>query len=403
MLTLSFKAENGCVFLVFPTMVQSGRLQEAEGRLPTNPDISEERVATNSIRKVRGRPAPKIDDRTRAAPAQSVDWSVPTIHDVASRANVSLITVSRALKTPSLLAPDTLRRVEAAVAETGYIPNLIAGGLRSARTRLVTALVPTLMGQLFAEMIGALTETLAANGYQLMLGQVGYAAESREDDLVRAIIGRRPDGIVITGVMHTKAVRQLLTNSRIPVVETWDYTAKPVDMLVGLSHEKLGAEVCKFLASRGRRRLAVVSGDDRRAANRLNGFLKTAARLGLRAPVVHLVPAPTTHASGRAGLSAVLAADPAIDAVFCSSDMQAMGVLTEARARGLDVPKSLAVIGLGDIDFSATLEPSLSTVRIDGAQMGSTAARLIVDRLAGREIQQKVVDLGFSIVERQST
>ena len=159
-------------------------------------------------------------------PAQRVR-SVSTIHEVAKLAGVSLITVSRALNTPYLLAPATLKRVEAAVAATGYVPNLVAGGLRSARTRLVTALVPTLMGQLFAEMIDALTETLAANGYQLMLGQVGYSAESREDDLLRAIVGRRPDGIVITGVMHSAEVRQLLLNSRIPIVETWTSPRRP--------------------------------------------------------------------------------------------------------------------------------------------------------------------------------
>ena len=92
-----------------------------------------------------------------------------------------------------------------------------------------------------------------------------------------------------------------------------------------------------------------------------------------------------------------------MDAVFCSSDMLAMGVLTEARVRRVEVPKRLAVIGLGDIDFSATLEPGLSTVRIDGARMGTTAAQLIIDRLEGRHVKEKVVDLGFSIVERQST
>jgi LacI family gluconate utilization system Gnt-I transcriptional repressor len=335
-------------------------------------------------------------------PVDSSSRFVATVHEVAKLANVSLITVSRALNTPDLLAPETLKRVEAAVAATGYVPNLLAGGLRSAKTRLVTALVPTLMGQLFAEMVHSLTETLAIHGYQVMLGEIGYA-KSREDDLLRAIIGRRPAGIVVTGVMHSKQACQLLLTSRIPVVETWDFSDNPIDMLVGLSHESVGSEVCRFLASRGRRRLALISGDDERAARRKAGFLKTALLLGLEPPAVHLVTSPTTHASGRAGLSALLAQGAAPEGVFCSSDTLAMGVLTEARMRGIDVPGALAVIGLGDLDFSATLEPSLSTVRIDGARMGARAAQFIVDRLEGREVQEKVVNLGFSIIERRST
>ncbi|CAN7333327.1 LacI family DNA-binding transcriptional regulator [Acidovorax sp. LjRoot129] len=335
------------------------------------------------------------------APLALRDRPAVTLRQVAERAGVSMITVSRAINTPHQVSERTRVRVQEAVSSMGYVPNLIAGGLRSARSHVVTALVPTLTGPLFGEMVQALTDALELRGFQVMLGQVGYA-HSREDELLRAIVGRRPDGIVVTGIMHSPEGRRMLMASGIPVVETWDFTDTPIDMLVGLRHEELGAGVCEHLFAKGRRRLALLSGGDERAARRARGFEAAAVRLGLHKPAVRLGKSPTTHADGREGLAALLADAPDIDAVFCSSDMLALGVLTEARVRGIDVPGQLAVVGFGDIDFAQTVSPSLSTVRIDGTRMGQTAAQLIADRAEGKAVEEPVVDIGFSIIERES-
>jgi LacI family transcriptional regulator, gluconate utilization system Gnt-I transcriptional repressor len=131
-------------------------------------------------------------------------------------------------------------------------------------------------------------------------------------------------------------------------------------------------------------------------------FFDTARALGLAPPPVHPVPAPTTLASGRSGLRALLASNPDIDAVFCSSDLLALGVLTESHAQGIAVPQRLAVIGFGDLDFARDLHPALTTVRIDGTRIAREAARCLVERIEGREVDQPVVDIGFTIVERDS-
>lgn len=266
---------------------------------------------------------------------------------------------------------------------------------------MVAALVPTLVGQVFAEMIESLTTALGNHGYQVLVGQMGYE-NSREDQLLRAIIGRRPDAIVITGIMHSPESRRLLATSGIPVVETWDYTPTPVDMLVGLSHESLGYEVCRFLHARGRQQLATIVGGDERAVRRKNGFVAAARSFGLPTPKVQVVPAPTTHTHGRAAMQALLALPDRTEAVFCSSDALAQGVLTEARVRGIDVPRDLAVVGFGDLEFAASVSPALTTVRIDGDRMGVCAAQMIVDRIEGRAIAERIVDMGFSIVERET-
>jgi len=316
-----------------------------------------------------------------------------TVHDVARLARVSAITVSRALNKPDQLSGDTLERVRAAIARTGYTPNLLAGALRSAKSRLVAAVVPTIAGPVFLDTIQSLTDALDAKGYQLLLGQAGYAA-SREDVLLDAIIGSRPVGIVLTGMAHSPEGRRRLAAARIPIVETWDLGPEPIDMAVGFAHEPIGKAVHEYLRRLGRRRLAVISADDERARRRAAGF-------GRAAPA-EWIAAPATFASGREGLARLLARDARIDAVFCSSDLVALGVLTEAHARGIAVPHDLAVVGFGDLQFSAGVVPAITTVSVDGKRIGAIAASMIIDRAEGRRVKNRVVDVGFALVRRAS-
>lgn len=330
-----------------------------------------------------------------------------TLREVASLAGVAMITASRAINTPDQVSAATLARVRDAVEKTGYVPNMLAGGLASSRSRLVAAVVPTILGPVFLETIQSLTDSLAAAGYQLMLGQSGYNG-SREDALLDAIIGRRPDGIILTGIMHSEEGRRRLLASGIPVIETWDLTPCPIDMLIGFSHEKIGPAVVEHLVSRGRQRLAALTADDERALRRKTGFVEAArarglAMDGLEGLPTGIVRAPTTLGSGRTGLTDLLARHPGIDAIFCSSDLLALGVLIEAQVQGIPVPDRLAVVGFGDLAFARDVHPALTSVRIDGTSIGRLAARLIVDRAEGRGVAERVIDVGFSIVPRASS
>ena len=324
-----------------------------------------------------------------------------TLNDVAKLAGVSAITVSRVLNTPAAVSPDTLERVRGAIARSGYVPNLVAGGLASNRSRLVAALVPTIAGPVFLETIQALTDALAEAGCQLMLGQSGYGG-AREEALLDAIIGRRPDGIVLIGIMHSAEGRRRLLASGIPVVETWDITPTPLDMIVGFSHEKVGVAVADYLHGRGFRRPGIVSASDERATRRRAGFEQRFAELGVPAIPACVVPSPSSLGNGRAGFADLRASHPGLDVVFCSSDVIAHGVITEAHATGLRVPEDIAVMGFGDLPFAAFTHPQLSTVRIDGTAIGRQAARFILDRVANRDVGPPVRDIGFSIIQRGS-
>lgn len=321
-----------------------------------------------------------------------------TLHDVAREAGVSLITASRALSNPGMVSEKTIARVQQAVAATGYIPNLLAGGLKSKRSLMVAALVPNIAVAQFLPTVKALTDALDAAGYQLILGQTGYD-HAREEALLGTMISRRPDGIVVTGLVRSPVSRDRLSRAGIPVVETWDLSDRPVDMAVGFSHLKVGSAVGGYFLGKGWRRLGIATGDDERASVRRDGFLST---VGHDVPTA-VVPAPSNLALGRQALTELLARDPDIEAIYCSSDQLAQGVMVEALARGLRIPEDLAICGFGDADFAAHLNPSLTTVQIDGAGIGTLAARLLLDRCRGETIAQPVVDVGFRILERGST
>jgi LacI family gluconate utilization system Gnt-I transcriptional repressor len=344
---------------------------------------------------------PDTDRPRRQTPSSRATGSV-TLADVAKLAGVSPITVSRVVNRPELVTPDTLAHVQQVIDRTGYVPNLLAGGLASKRTRLVAALVPSITNAIFVEAVQALTDRLWEAGYQVLLGLSGYPA-TREDALLAAVLSRRPDAIYLTGINHSPEARQRLINAKIPVVETWDMTPTPIDMLVGFSHEQIGEAVARHLLAKGHRKFGMVWADDARALARRQGFLAVLEASGCAEVEAITVPAPSTLALGRQGLARLFDRGARPTAVFCSSDLLAHGALEEGRARGLATPRDLAIMGFGDLDFAEHTVPPLSTVRVDRAAIGRHAAELILGRIEGREPASRVVDVGFEIVDRETT
>ena len=324
-----------------------------------------------------------------------------TLRDVAMLAGVAPITASRALNTPEQVSEEVLKKVQDAVERTGYVPNRMAGGLASSKSRLIAAVVPSTVFSVFNETIDALNNALFEAGYQLMLGQTGYSAE-REELLLESVISRRPEGIFITGIMQPGRARTRLLASGIPVVETWDLTPTPIDMLIGFSHGEIGLAVAKFLMGKGRRNFAIVTANDERAHRRNQAFCEAVKEAGLDPVYIQNVGETRTLKSGRKALAQILAAQPKTDAVFCSSDLLALGVLTESRALHLRVPEHISIMGFGDVPFVEDMIPGLTTVKINGAEIGRKAADLLRDRAQGKDIGQQILNVGFSIVERES-
>jgi LacI family gluconate utilization system Gnt-I transcriptional repressor len=314
--------------------------------------------------------------------------------DVAARAGVSAITVSRALRTPDKLKPATRERVAVAMRELGYVPNLVAGALASARSRAIAALVPTIGNSIFASTVEGLSAELEPRGYAIILAQSGYDT-AREERVLMELLSRRPEALAIVGAPATDAAAALLRRAAIPVVELWDLPDRPIDAAVGFDNRAAGAAVAAHFATTGRRRLGFIGGPDRRAVLRWEGFAAAAASAGVAPPRRVVLGHPAT-ADRAAACSDELA--HYVDAVFTSTDVYALGFLSGLRRLGLRVPADVAVAGLGDLEIARHAVPALSSVRIDGSRIGRHAAQLMLGRAGPRRI-----DVGFTLVRRESS
>jgi len=327
--------------------------------------------------------------------------SRPRIEDVAALAGTSPITVSRVLRAPGKVAPATRARVAAAIEQLGYIPNLSASSLASRRSGIVGLLVPTIDNSIFAATVQGMSDAVGDAGLQLLLGDFRYS-EAGERALVRALIGRQPEALVVVGVVRDAALRRMLQGLAIPVVETWDLTDDPIDTVVGFSNEAAGAAMARHFLDCGKRRLAFVGGLDHRAQLRRQGFAAVLASAGAPAPLAQEVET-IGIAEGRRALTAVLEKAPETDGVFFATDVLAVGGLMECQHRAIPVPERLAIAGLGDLEIARELSPSLTTVRIPAYEIGRRAGEVVATRLAGAPAGERILDLGFSIEVREST
>ncbi len=318
----------------------------------------------------------------------------PTLAAVAARAGVSAITVSRVLRLPDLVAHATRDRVEAAMRELGYVPNLVAGSLASARTRMVGVLVPTIANAIFADTVQGLSDRLEPLGYAVILAQSRYD-DAREERVLSALLARRPDALIMVGSPATPDGANLLRRARIPVVETWDLPPDPIDAVAGFDNHAAGVTVGRHMAATGRTRLAFIGGDDPRATRRWSGFREAALAANLPDPQRLILARNATAAA------AALARLPGIDAVFAANDAHAIGFLAGLRDAGAQHrpgrPPAVAVIGLGDLEMGRMTTPRLSTIRVHGEAIGRAAATLTLDLSGPRRI-----DLGFELVIRES-
>ncbi|MBS0220585.1 MAG: LacI family DNA-binding transcriptional regulator [Proteobacteria bacterium] len=325
------------------------------------------------------------------------------MEDIAREAGVSIATVSRVFNRPGVVHPDTLARVKEIASRLRYTPNLTAGSLAGNRSRIIAAVIPTITNSIFSETIDGLSTVLTGRGYQLLLGQTSYR-DDQQAALIETFLGRRVDGLVLTGITRDRKVRTRLKSARIPIVETWEFGANPIDMLVGFSNEKAGAAAADYLIGRGYARLGFIGGSDQRSGARLEGFCHAVAAAGIAPCRIVRIPSPSPSSvmAGSQAIAQLLHERPKPDAVFCSNDMIALGALVECQRRGLNVPRQLAVMGFSDLPIAKAVAPSLTTVQVGAMDIGSQAATMLLEKIEKGHIACKRVDLGFSIVARES-
>lgn len=328
-----------------------------------------------------------------------------TLKNVAERAGVSPITVSRALNRPELVSPKRRARVEQAVRELGYVPNRMAGALASARTHVIPVIVPSLSNVVFIEVIQGIQEVLEHDGYQLMLGNTEYDLQ-REQTLVSALLGWTPAGTILAGLRHLDETRALLAGWGRPLVEIMEYGQDCIDMNVGLSHYRAGASMARHLIERGYRHIGFVGTqmtNDYRARQRCDGHLHALEEAGLATHHVFALAAPSTPALGGRALLAALQQAPELDAIFFANDDLAVGAILQAQRNAIPVPERIAIAGFNGLSLGELVTPQLTTIVSPRYRMGKMAATVLLRRISGLPVTPRMVDVGFSLAVREST
>lgn len=324
------------------------------------------------------------------------------MEDVAREAQVSPITVSRALRTPEKVKSDTRARVLEAVARTGYVVDSIASSLRSGRSMVVTVFVASLENPHFAAAMQGALDAFDGSRFHLMFAQTGYS-EQLSPDVVETMLPFRPAAVMFTGVVRREDTREALRDLGVPVVEMWGDDPDPIDMLVGESGHAGGRLMGAHFGEQGFRRIAFAGYVGERGNARLEGFREGLRAFGRDVDLVVPREGASTFSAGMAALEDIMNQMPDCDAAFFGSDLLAAGAVVAARRLGVDVPGCTALAGYGDLDYSAQMLPALTTIHVGDYDIGRRAGEMLRARLEGADVESRTVQMPLKLMVRTST
>lgn len=324
------------------------------------------------------------------------------LSEVAQDAGVSPATASRAFAQPELLNPETLARVRASAGRLGYLIDGAARALASGRSMTIAAVVPTLDSAIFSHAMQAMQVALAREGYQLLVASHEYGAAA-EAEAVRKLLSRGVDGIMLVGAERHPSTRELLASVDIPVVLTW--CNLPGFHCISIDNHRAGELAASHLVSLGHRRIGVVIGttefNDRQKA-RLSGISHALGQAGIALPEWLITRQSMTLAGGRSGCAALMELQDPPTAIIGGIDLLAIGCIAELHARGLQVPGAMSIVGIDDLEMSAHVSPSLTTVHVPTGLIGRHAADNLVQQITSRTAPTQT-ELPIALVARKSS
>ncbi|MEM7440215.1 MAG: LacI family DNA-binding transcriptional regulator [Pseudomonadota bacterium] len=326
------------------------------------------------------------------------------IHTVARAAGVSISTVSRAFNHPDQVQPQTRRRIERAVLETGYIRNRAAQMIKGRRSGTVGLIVPTLEHTIFAELVTAFSDALEQAEISIILSSSNYDLE-REFRLLRKMMEHRVDGVALIGHQQSAASRRLLSVQQTPAVSLWNYHPDSAFDCVGASNFDAGRTAAQHLIELGHRKIGLVFPEtdaNDRAADRLAGARAALAEAGLSGDDVPLITSSYSVARAKADSAPALVTRNTT-ALLCGNDVIGRGAALAAINMGMLIPRDQSIMAIGDFKGTAEFEPSLSTVHIPAPFIGNRAAQMLLDRMADPDLPVQRHRVNVELVPRAST
>lgn len=327
---------------------------------------------------------------------------LPTLEDVAKRAQVSTATVSRCLNTPDLVAESTRDKVIAAVTELGYSPNFGAKALASKRTNTYGAIIPTMANAIFAKGLQAFQETLSEHGATLLVSS-SYYNNVIEEEQIRSMVARGADGLLLIGQSRSDTIYQFLEQQNIPVVLAWSFDARSKYNMVGFDNRAASLKLAQKAIALGHRQFAFLSAErdnNDRASERVKGTQQALAAADIDPNGMAVLEAPYSITEAGEAFEQLMSSPVKPSIVMCGNDVQAVGVLKKAREMGIDVPGDVSITGFDDLEIASVVEPGITTVHVPHRQMGRKSAELLLSDDARAKPNQ--TELQTYLVERGS-
>jgi LacI family transcriptional regulator len=301
--------------------------------------------------------------------------------DIAEDLGVSLMTVSKALRSHSDISEETRKRVLKRAQELDYRPNWIARSLVTRRTYMAGLVIPDLMHSFFAEVAKGVARRLEPHGYQIVISNSDESVET-EQRQIEVLAARNIDGLIVASAQATwkRQALELLRSHKVPFVLI-DREPAGVDAnYVGVKDEEIGAMATEHLYDQGCRRIAHVRGAETpNSLGRLRGYKRALTKCGLKTRADYVVSGGRDDSGGCDAMLKLLSLDEPPDGVFCYNDPVAAGAIKAVLEAGLKVPADVAIIGAGNVHYSDLLRVPLSTIDQSSSLIGETAAELLVE------------------------
>ena len=326
------------------------------------------------------------------------------LKDVALRAGCSLATASRALNGNPTVGEVERERVLAAAAQLGYVPNNSARALRAQTKHLVGVIIPTLDHAIYAKMVDGLQDRLAQAGTSVIINTSGYDLE-RERSQARLLVARGVEAIILVGAEHQTQTVETLARAGVSQILTYTDTPGDASGAVGFDNYASGISAAKYLLELGHRRFGMIAGltqHNDRARLRRDGYLDAIMEAGISRDNVVVLEAPYSIDAGGAAMRSLMQTHPRPTAVFCGSDILAVGAVKYCGPAGISVPKDVSIIGFDNLEIAHVVEPELTTIDVPAREMGQMAAEALIEFKKSGE-KGIVKTLQTRLLIRQST
>lgn len=326
-----------------------------------------------------------------------------TMKDVAQLAGVSTATVSRALMNPEKVSASTRKKVEQAVIDSGYSPNALTKNLRRNESKTIVALVPDICDPYYADIIRGIEETALEYGYLVLLGD-SAKQQSRESSFVNLIFTKQADGMLLLGTKLPLDVSKPEQKNLPPLVMACEYAPELELPTVHIDNLTAAFEAVNYLTHMGHKQIGQITGDPRAALTkfRVQGYQQALRRAGVALNPAFSVPSEHSFAAGAKAVTSLLSLPSPPTAIFCHSDIVAIGAMVQAKRLGFRVPQDVSFIGFDDIQFAEYCEPALTTVAQPRYDIGRQAMLLLLKALKGNEVQAGSRLLEAKLVIRES-